>query len=218
MLLLVVGAIFFRSSASKEKAAKIRKDAHDKAQKVLDEANEEALTTIKRAAVKARELIEKATFVSERANKILSDELHTLSQKGLDDVHNVSLKFVETYEQMASSAQNDFLEAFQKSSQVMTEDAKKTAYVFEKYLKDQTVEYKESMEKRLQEFQAEAQDYIDAYRERRLAKVDAIIFEIIQLTSKNVLGRIISTEEHDKLILQALEEAKKEGFFSEFHA
>mgnify|MGYP001605315508 CR=1 FL=1 len=50
----------------------------------------------------------------------------------------------------------------------------------------------------------------DEYKNNKLAKLDAEIVEIINDTVKKVVGKIIPMEEHKKLIISALEEAKRE--------
>lgn len=61
---------------------------------------------------------------------------------------------------------------------------------------------------------AKAEKEADVYRQNQIDKVSGQINSIVSSAAKDVLGRSISISEHEDLVSQALERAKKDKFFS----
>lgn len=55
---------------------------------------------------------------------------------------------------------------------------------------------------------------LDEYQKRRLAEVDDGVRQILLSASREVLGRSISLTEHEQLVREAIERAKKDKLFS----
>ena len=54
---------------------------------------------------------------------------------------------------------------------------------------------------------------IEAYKESRYADAEESVKQIVQKVSQEVLNKSISLEDHQKMVIDALEKAKKEGVF-----
>ncbi len=61
-------------------------------------------------------------------------------------------------------------------------------------------------------YEAEAEE-IKTHKEEVFAKIDKDIYRIISRVVKEVIGKTLELEDHQKLVTEALKEAKKEGFF-----
>lgn len=59
------------------------------------------------------------------------------------------------------------------------------------------------------------EDEVDDYKIQRLKQVDETIITILQEIARKVLSREINQEEHEKLVMRALEEAKMHHIFSD---
>jgi F0F1-type ATP synthase membrane subunit b/b' len=60
---------------------------------------------------------------------------------------------------------------------------------------------------------AKAEKEAEVYRQNQIDKVSSQINSIVSSAAKDVLGRSISISEHEDLVSQALERAKKDKFF-----
>lgn len=56
---------------------------------------------------------------------------------------------------------------------------------------------------------------VEEYKKARLSQVDKSLADIILQIARKVLVKEINREEHEKLVLKALEDAKKSGMFSQ---
>lgn len=208
IILVVIGfaAVILRNvSSSEEKANKIKAAAHKKAAEILSQAQEEALKITKQASTKAQEY-----------EKLLTEGLEAASTQGIEQLRSAALKCVEAYEHTAEVAEKEYLQTLHTASKAMAKDAQETLTMFESYLKDQTVGYEQAMERKVDELRTKANAYIEEYRAKKLERVDSTMHQLILLVAKHVLGRSLNSEEHNRLILHALDEAKKEKFFDEF--
>ena len=81
---------------------------------------------------------------------------------------------------------------------------------FRKTLELEAVGAEKVVAARVEREYEEARVQVEEYKKAKLAKIDAEIMGIVSDTVKNVTGKVIPLEEHRKLIISALEEAKRE--------
>lgn len=184
------------------------------ARHILANANEEARELIRVATHKAQEILSSAETVKDDTTSRLTEEINDIAQQHKRYLKDASLKYVETYEHMAENAQEEYLSTLHEASQSMAQDAKHTLDMFEVFLKDQTIGYKQQMEKKIEVLRNDVNEYVNEYKKEKLKRVEKAINEIIISVSKIVIGRSLNVKEHNELILRALDEAKKEGFFN----
>ena len=54
---------------------------------------------------------------------------------------------------------------------------------------------------------------LDEYKKQRLKDAEQLISKIVQRASEDILNKSLSFEDHQKLLIESLEKAKKEGIF-----
>ena len=60
---------------------------------------------------------------------------------------------------------------------------------------------------------AKAQIEIAEYKKHQLSKIDQSMNDVLLKVSGSILGKVIPIRDHQQLIIDALEQAKKEGMF-----
>lgn len=216
LILILIGfaAVFFRHIAVTEAATKkLREEALQKALDITDEASEQARGIINEAGKKAETLLREASVISSDARERLATDLSQLSEEHRKRMAEASVKYVNEYQRMGATAEHEYQETLHTASQAMASEADKTVKLFEEFLKAQTVGYETAMQEKVSQMRHQADTYIEDYKIKKLKKVDEFIHRIILLVSRDVIGRALSIEEHNKLVVQALDHAKKEGFF-----
>lgn len=214
VLVSIGGYAWRRIFALKKEAGKEEKTAEIEAEHILADAHKEAVEIVRTAAEKAQEILKSAEVIKQETIENLSREITAISEQHQRYLKDASLKYVETYEHMAERAQEEYLNTLHAASQSMAQDAKQTLGMFETFLKDQTVGYKQAMERKIEELRKQVNEYVHEYKKDKLQRVDNVINEIIVSVAKSVIGRSLNIKEHNELVLKALDEAKKEGFFS----
>jgi hypothetical protein len=55
------------------------------------------------------------------------------------------------------------------------------------------------------------EDEVEAYKVERLKKVDERIFDLLKDASVKAIGKLLSPEDHEDVVIKALEDAKREN-------
>ena len=97
----------------------------------------------------------------------------------------------------------------------ITEEAQRDLATFREAIKQGTIGSQSHMDQAMREEFEEAKKQIEEYRQAQFKKVDASIDGVMDKVVREVLGRAIPLSEHEKLIIEALEEAKREALFAQ---
>jgi len=205
--------VFHNLLVSQAEASRRKKAAFEKAFQIQEEAAAQAALTVEAAAKKAAEIIAAAEEISMSTRKTLEGELSTLAHKHAEHLEQASLKYINEYQQMGQAAQKEYQQTLHDASQTMAAEAAKTLQLFEKFLKAQTVGYETATREKVEQLRKDADAYVEEYRRQRMKKVDSAIHRIILLVSRDIIGQGLELKEHNQLVIQALDRAKREGFF-----
>ena len=81
---------------------------------------------------------------------------------------------------------------------------------FRSVLEKETISSQRIIETKLQEQYATVGKEVQEYKIQQLTKVDNHVLELVHKTTILALGKSLSVENHQDLVLEALEEAKKQ--------
>lgn len=156
---------------------------------------------LKRAEEGARKIIERAT---EKASKTLA-ETNSLKKEMIKELE-VSL------ENLRSDLMEKFSEETKVAQEIYHEEEKKFVSNLEKKILEEAQSHEKNLEKEIQaEFQRTKED-VKRYKDEKLKEVEKEINKIIERVLEEAGAKSISLEDHEKLVLEALEKAKKEVF------
>lgn len=82
------------------------------------------------------------------------------------------------------------------------------------FVKTQEQSFITRNQEQIQVTSAEANRQVEEYKNSKLKLVDEQVKKIVEKTSRDILGKTLSLEDHEQLIKNALEQAKKEGVFA----
>ncbi|HEX7042318.1 MAG TPA: hypothetical protein VF189_03645, partial [Patescibacteria group bacterium] len=155
-----------------------------KERKILDDATDEA-----------QEIITGASFVSEKTREEINDALRTLvldvQQEAGEITHNFNITYANSLKELTAESLGEFQEV---SKELQTD--------LEQQIKNFRETLLPNMEKELEE-----------YKQKRLAEIEKSVTNIAQKVSQEVLNKTLSFSDHQNLVLDALEKAKREGVF-----
>jgi vacuolar-type H+-ATPase subunit H len=181
---------------------KIVDDALSKERKILDDAANEA-----------DKIIADAKYVSSGSKEVVDKAL----QKMVEDIQKESVAtgraVLNNYESSLKELTNTSLKDIGEISKSLDVDLQTQLKEFEKI----TRELEGDLQKQLKAFNetqlAMMQKELDAYKESRIKQTEQMVTGIVQQVSQEVLNKSISLDDHQKLVLEAFEKAKKEGVF-----
>ena len=196
VIILVFIGFYFIQLRNKEKEWE-RKNAKADGEyhQIVDNALSKERKIIEDATAEANQIISGAQYISQTSKEALNQAL----QKLVTDIH-----------QGASTSAQEFLHNYQESLKQLSNqslgDFKSVTKELETDMQNQIKSFRESLIPQMEKELA-------AYKENRMKEAEAAINRIIQRVSQEILHKSVSLEDHEKLILESLEKAKKEGIF-----
>ncbi len=170
-------------------------DALSKERKILDDAASSSHHIVEDATTRADQIITGAEYVSKASKDTVDQALQkmvlTIEKEAVDTAQDFAKSYQASLSQLSASSLNDF----QTVVKQLEVDLQKQSEQFHQTLFDQ-------MKKDL-----------DAYKALRLQQTDQLITKIVQKASQEIFNKSISLSDHQAMVLESLEKAKKEGVF-----
>lgn len=172
-------------------SARVVKSAEDKAKTVIDKAVERARDT----------LLEAESFNQDILDK-LEMSLRQTASEGLKLIREESTQIDKGYKALAGDIKQEYVEQADQTLQSIKATAARELEDFRQVLKQETTaEFKQVKEE------------IERYKQVKFREVDEAAKALVLRVSEEVLGKAISLDDHERLVIEALEKAKKEGVF-----
>lgn len=194
----VLGAIlyyFFRFKAREneltKREGKIDIDYHQ----AVDSALNRERKILADATEEADQILTNAQYVKKDSKEIVDHALQKMTQDIQKESVDTASNFLKSYQTSLGQLETQSLTDFQNVIKGLQSD-------LQKQVKDFHEQMLPNLEKEL-----------ESYKQNRLKQTEATITQIVQKASQEILNKAISLEDHQSLVLAALEKAKKEGVF-----
>lgn len=178
----------------------LKAQMHKKADEIIEEARE-----------KANKIIKEAHFIKNDAQDAFGKSLDIASQNQIKDFGKVASDFRESYKKELDLVKNEATEIVKKIAKDIERDTLNDLKDFKEILKKETFASQKIVEAKIEEDYKRAEQEVEAYKKERLKGVEDHIYLVLQEVSKLVLGKALSVEEHERLIIDALDNAKAQG-------
>lgn len=185
--------------AVNQKATQILEDTHEQNVQIIGEANR-----------KAAEILATAQISKTDAEEMLReklDELISLQKKNTDSMND---RFSKNYLEALEKLKNQDVKSFEKISGEAAEIVSREMQDFTKTLKGETVDAHTIMRERIEQEYAKAEEEILAYKQAQLKKIDGSVYPLLKNVVSLVVGKTLTTSDHEDLIMQAITEATRE--------
>jgi hypothetical protein len=158
------------------------------------------------ALSKERKII---TDAEEEADKIISDTKF-ISTTSKDSLDSALKRLVTDIEKESDSSGKDIMSAYQNSLKEVTSTSLQNFHSISKELEaDLQKQIKEFNEVQLGSMKKE----LESYKESQLKLTQEMVAKIVSQVSQEVLNKSISPGDHQKLVIESFEKAKKQGLF-----
>jgi hypothetical protein len=159
------------------------------------------------ALSKERKIMEDA--IEEADNIILSaKDIKTSTKQIVDDALQKLVKDIEKQSvETASNYLNNYSDSLKELTSVSLVDFKNVAKALEGDLQKQLEDFRRDL---LPNLESE----LEEYKKLRLKQSEEIINKIIEKASQEIFNKSLSSDDHQKILIDSLEKAKIEGIFS----
>ncbi len=214
LLVMILNVVFWVLVSLGDRKVKEReKQMYDKFNEVLDEANKQASKLVLDATEKANQMVKGSEVMVEDIRQEMrksfaaaKDKNVALLESSLANMQKENAAFLNSLrEGMVGDAKELIGDVAEKSKTEMQ------GLVTE--MKNQSDLVRQGLEEKLnQEFEGMVAE-INSYRQRKQEMIDKSAQRYLLRVFELVWPKVISLDEHEQLIFEALEEAKKEGVF-----
>lgn len=181
---------------------------------IVDKANTKASEIIENAVDKAGNFVHDAqdfkVKIEHEAKHVFTDSL-IQHKKSFEDMFQETLTEYRT-------VLADMKETLEKKVDANVDDLEKFAQAEIGEIKADTIEKNQKLEaymkQKIDAELAQAKNQIELYKQQEFQRTSQVIHDQIIKVTRDVLHLSIPREQHEKLILDALERAKKESFFN----
>ena len=181
--------------------------------KKMDDANHEAAKIIDHTSKKAEKMINDVDIdtheIKKRIEKNLNSSISTYSKSVIQSIDDINEDYNMFLKQVKESMKADT----QKMVETVLNETRVEIDSFTSTMKEGTVQAQKQFETKLHEEFSKALANIDTYRNDQLSLIERSINRIIIKVTKDVLGEAVSVTDHEKLIFDSLERARKEEIF-----
>lgn len=197
-LLLFVFLVYYAVHLNKKekelhaKETKVDQDYHH----VVNEALDKERQIITDATSEADKILLDTELLSKSSTSSIDHTLEALVEKLQKDSTATSQTYHDTYQQALKHISQQSLQDFQNISKDMQETLKKQIAMFHQSLLP-------AMEKELA-----------SYKQARMQETEQEVKNIVHAVSQELLNKTIPREDHEKLLIEALERAKQKGIFA----
>jgi vacuolar-type H+-ATPase subunit H len=199
LLLIVVVAIYLRL-VNKYIDLKEGRNKEDDPRVMIEKAQQKSDQLLADAHIRSREIVSKADDFLAKQQTVLSQDLEKVNQIYVKEYQKELTNIKETSAKVLQNMPNDV-----KTFMIQAVDDFRLA------LSQEVTRAQSEASKVMQEAYKKALTDIDKYREERMKQIDESAGDLVAQVTKRVLGKEITSDEHEKLVVKALEEAKKQG-------
>ena len=168
--------------------------------KILDKAKEEGSGIIGKAQQRAEEIIRDSQEFGQHSNQALAEMLDTLSEKQ-----------VQVSNQVIGRVRDDTVNLLQNLVNDLNKHASAEMEGFGKGLQQEFATARQKAQATIDEAYGTATKEVEAYKEKRLEQIKRQMTILVREIVEKVLVKSVDERQHEQLVLQAVEEAKKDG-------
>lgn len=197
------------------KEEEILKTAQTKANYILHQAIKGAHKIMIRSELAGIKKIADERIKVQNVEKEYREKLAELTKELGERLEKNAQKQQASYEKYVFALENSLQQTLDKSKSLFSE---KTDRFFQSQAQAFTSvsdQIKEQIRSQIEEEMIRTKAAISKYEKSRVKMIDDNIAGLVEETTLRVLGKRLSLKDHADLVLQALEQAKKEGFFEE---
>ncbi len=187
--------------------------AYDEASEILNEAHLASLDIIRGAHKKALRTLENSSVFNKSLRNDVEESVETLVHKHLSSLEDLSKQMEETYRKAANLQKDQDISTLQDATENMQKEILGEVTDFKETIRQETFATQEKVRQEFKQEYEKLKKELDEYKANELKLIDESMFRIVSIAAKKIIGKSLDADTKEELILESLEQAKKEGVF-----
>lgn len=215
LLSIISLSLFFTSIIyairNKRKAEEIVEKEEDKWEDLEVKAQRDYHELIESANKKAEEIILHASEIKQESTNFLQDSVELMLADQKKILEEASTALSKQFEAQLKQVNDNNIQLLKNIYKGIETDVESDYSEYKDVIKKQTFEAENIAKEKIKQEYEKLEVEIKEYREKMINKVNDDIYKILINISKAVLGKSLDTKEHEDLIIESLNRAKKEN-------
>lgn len=181
--------------------------------KILKTANHHAKAILQETTIEASNILSGTRNTNEKITENLDAVLQSIAKSDIQSLKGTTQNFEKEYNEKINTMQQQIDQAL---AEVLANTQKAYNDKLDKFTGDllkTSTSTQETVDKKTAELVAKAQSDIEEYKKEQIQKIETDAKTLLEKVYKDVLRKSIPENLHKELILNSLEEAKKDGLF-----
>ena len=195
VIFIIVGYYIHELRAREKKVLQKEHATDENYHHIVDEALSKERKILEDATQEADQIIAGADYISHTSKEDIDDAIKEFVAEIHKEAESITRSFTSEY---SGSLKQLTLESLNEFHTVMTG--------MQTGLKQQIADFHTSL---LPEIEKE----LETYKQQRMKSIDQTVMTIIQKASQEIFNKSLSAGDHQSIVIDALEKAKKEGVF-----
>ncbi len=207
--LFLISVVYAKRNSKKSEEIKEKEEdrwddlelkAHEDYQKIIESANK-----------KAEEIILQATEIKRDSTDNLQESVEIMLEDQKKILENASAALSKEFEDQLKEVNDSNILLLKNIYKGIETDVQSDYSLYKDVIKKQTFEAENIAKEKIKQEYEKLEVEIKEYREKMMNKVNDDIYKILLNISKAVLGKSLDAKDHEDLIIEALNKAKKEN-------
>lgn len=208
-------SLFFISIIYARRSLKKTEEIKEKEENRWDDlelkAHEDYQKIIESASKKAEEIVLHASEIKQESTNELQDSVEIMLEDQRKVLEEASLALSKKFEDQLKEVNDNNIQLLKNIYKGIESDVESDYSQYKDVIKKQTFEAENIAKEKIKQEYEKLEVEVKQYREKMMNKVNDDIYKILINISKTVLGKSLSPNEHEELIIEALNKAKKEN-------
>lgn len=178
---------------------------------LMDEAHTRAMHVVDDANRKAVEIVKSSEAFSNESKTSLKQNLAAVSKAETDYLAHASDELLAEYRRALQEVKTESDTLAKRVTKDIENHAAAEIAAFSTSLKESAIEAQNRIREQTSAGLLEADKAVEAYKQAQLKKAEEHVVQLVRLVTEAALGKGLTLEQHQHLVMEALEEAKSQG-------
>lgn len=213
LLIYAIGYVLYITRKDREFEKKRSETYYNSAQ-ILNATRQKAGQILEESETRAHQILSQAINVQKDIENDFNQTLKLVVDKNSQEAGHDSQQMLADYKNSLTQLKNQYLVEIEGIIKEMEGSMKTEFSQFKTVLENDTKQAENTLGQNLSAELEKTKIELETYKKEQIKKIDEMIRNTVFRISQEVLAKTISPQEHERLIIEALDQAKKEGVFN----
>ena len=210
LLFYALGYVLYITKKDQEFEKK-RAEVYYNSAQILNSAREKAKAILQDSEARANQILIEADNTKISIEQDFNQALSQVVNSNTQEINRDSGQLLTEYKSSLTNLKNKYLEEIEAMIAKMEGSMQTEFSQFQTVLEKDTKQAENTLSSNITAELQKTKIELENYKKSQVAKIDEMVANTVIKIAREVIGKTITPQEHEKLIMQALEQAKKEG-------